>query len=99
MSEEGYVPATVRIGEKVWVKTPDTRCMTQWGRGVATGVQSENNVSVDGVSRYILDITTVRRLSINEAQPAESQDGADDEQVRRHQRERRLLYWSKDHEM
>lgn len=47
------------------------------------GVQSANNVSIDGVSRRILDIRTVRRPSIGEAHPVELQGEANDEQVRK----------------
>ncbi|GAB1600005.1 hypothetical protein Ahia01_000278000, partial [Argonauta hians] len=50
-----------QLGEEVWVKPPDCRCTTQWGRGTVTGVNSRNNVSVDGVPRHILDIRRVFR--------------------------------------
>ncbi|GAB1602697.1 hypothetical protein Ahia01_000549600 [Argonauta hians] len=49
----------VTVGEEVWVKPPSVRCTSQWGRGIVTGVNSANNISVDGVPRHILDI---RRL-------------------------------------
>ena len=52
-------PARIQIGEEVWVKPPNARCMTQLGRGVITDVQSPNNLSVDGMPRHILDLRRV----------------------------------------
>ena len=53
--------ATIKVGEEVWVKPPNVKCTTLWGRGVVTGMQSKNNVIVDGVPRHILDL---RRVSL-----------------------------------
>lgn len=54
-SGEGEETATVRIGDEVWMKSPDARCTMQWEKGRITGVHSRNNVSVDGMPRHILD--------------------------------------------
>ena len=52
--EEGY--ASIRVGEEVWVKSPDAKCTTQWERGTVTDVHSHNNLRIDGMSRHILDV-------------------------------------------
>ena len=44
------------VGEEVWVKPPNARCVTEWNRGRVTGNNSSNNVIVDGVPRHILDV-------------------------------------------
>ena len=46
----------LRVGEEVWIKPPDGRCTSKWGKGVVTEVNSSNNVSVDGMPRHILDL-------------------------------------------
>ena len=33
--------------------------MTQWGRGFVTGIQSPNNLIIDGMPQYILDLRQV----------------------------------------
>ena len=53
----------VSVGDRVWVKPPGGSCTTRWSEGRVTGVTSENNVSVNGVPRHILD---VRRMVENE---------------------------------
>ena len=65
--------ATIKVGEEVWVKPPNAKCTTRWGRGVVTGTQSKNNVIVDGVPRHILDL---RRVS----SPID-ENGCDEEEV------------------
>ena len=50
---------SVSMGDEVWVKPRDARCTTQWRRGVITQVNSENNVSVDGMPRHVLDVRPV----------------------------------------
>ena len=51
--------ATVEVGEEVWVKPPNSRCTSQWTRGIVTKVNSSNNVEVRGVPRHILDLRKV----------------------------------------
>ena len=34
-------------------------CTTHWGKGIVTGVNSANNIEVDGVPRHILDVRPV----------------------------------------
>ena len=53
----------VSVGDRVWVKPPGGSCTSRWLEGRVTGVTSENNVSVNGVPRHILD---VRRMVENE---------------------------------
>ncbi|XP_076036529.1 uncharacterized protein LOC143022271 [Oratosquilla oratoria] len=57
-AEEG--PASVQVGEEVWVRPKDTKCTSQWTRGTVTEVNSRNNVSVEGVPRHILDVRQLR---------------------------------------
>ena len=47
------------IGDEVWVKPQNTRCVTKWRRGMVTGINSLNNVEVDGVPRHVLDLRKV----------------------------------------
>ena len=53
--------ANVEIGDEVWVKPPNARCTTEWCKGHITEINSQNNVSVDGTSRHILDVRPVIR--------------------------------------
>ena len=73
VTEQGE--ATERIGDEVWVKSPNGRYMTEWGRGVVTKVNSRNNVSVDGFLRHILDIRPVNAID-------EEEKPSDDEATR-----------------
>ena len=57
--ESGAGVANVKVGDEVWVKPPNSRCTTQWERGVVTGLNSANNVSVNGTPRHVLDIRPV----------------------------------------
>ena len=50
---------TVKLGDEVWVKPPHARCTTHWRKGLVTGINSGNNVSVDGMPRHILDVRRV----------------------------------------
>ena len=56
--QEGDI-TTVKLGEEVWVKPPHARCTSHWQKGIVTGINSKNNVSVDGMPRHILDIRRV----------------------------------------
>ena len=58
-SIEDAVDSRVELGDEVWVKPPNARCTSHWGRGVVTNINSNNNVSVDGVPRHILDVRRV----------------------------------------
>ena len=51
--------ARLSVGEEVWVKPPNARCTTEWKRGIVTQINSDNNVSVDGMPRHILDLRAV----------------------------------------
>ena len=65
--------STVQVGEEVWVKPPDARCTSQWKKGIVTGVNSANNVAVDGTPRHILD---VRKVILAQDDEAESDGGS-----------------------
>ena len=69
----------VEIGDEVWVKPPTPRCTTQWKKGVVTGLNSDNNVDVDGMPRHILDLRQVVQESAEEESLDESA-GADGEE-------------------
>lgn len=99
---------SIKIGDEVWVKPPNVRCTTQWGRGTVTEVHSRNNVSVDGMPRHILDLRRVVDSSTDEGdepavdegdEPAVDEGGepAVDEVPRRSQRERRRPVWMSDY--
>ncbi len=47
------------VGDRVWVKPPDSRCTTRWKIGCITKVTSVNNVEVDGMPRHVLDLRRV----------------------------------------
>ena len=38
------------------MKPPSSCCTMQWSRGQVTEIHSNNNISIDGVPRHILDI-------------------------------------------
>lgn len=97
-AEEGEKRATVRVGEEVWIKPPDARCTTRWGRGIVTSVQSPNNVSIDGIPRHILDVRPVV-VSSEEDSDVEPSSDVHEEAPRRSQRERRPPCWSSDYVM
>ena len=56
LEEQGEGPESIKVGDEVWVKPPNARCTTQWGKGRVTDIHSKNNVSIDGVPRHVLDI-------------------------------------------
>ncbi|KAF2360595.1 Reverse transcriptase RNA-dependent DNA polymerase [Trinorchestia longiramus] len=51
--------SSIRAGEEVWVKPSNANCTTRWGRGIVTGVNSSNNIEVDGVSRHVRKVRSV----------------------------------------
>lgn len=51
----------------VSVKSPDTCCISQYGKGAVTDVQSWKNVSVDWVAQDTLGISQVVRSSNKES--------------------------------
>ena len=57
--EEREKPSTVSVGDEAWVKPPRMRCTTEWSKGTVTGVNSSNNISINGMPRHILDIRRV----------------------------------------
>ena len=41
------------------MKPPDAGCTSQWGKGRVSGVTCQNNISVDGMARHVLDVRRV----------------------------------------
>ncbi|KAK4318086.1 hypothetical protein Pmani_010884 [Petrolisthes manimaculis] len=86
---------SIKMGEEVWVKPRDARCTTRWCKGIVTDVNSENNISVDGMPRHVLDVRPV----VVEDSPGEVLDSdsslkdsvvlASDQEVTRNVRPRR----------
>lgn len=62
---------TIKVGDEVWVKPPHARCTTRWQKGIVTGVNSESNMTVDGMPRHILDIRRVVNDDSDESQNGE----------------------------
>ena len=95
---EGEVegPESIEVGDEVWVKPPNARCTTQWGRGRVTDIHSKNNVSIDGVPRHVLDIRRMVEMCDDEASGDEPENRGE---VTRPRRERRLPVWTRDYEM
>jgi transposase InsO family protein len=48
-----------QVGDRVYVKPNPSRCTTEWKIGRVSGVQSAQNVEVDGVPRHVADIRMV----------------------------------------
>ena len=67
------------VGEEVWVKPPNARCTTQWQKGQVTGINSRNNISVDGMPRHILDIRRVILPSESVEEPVEEGEEQEEE--------------------
>ena len=53
------VADSIKVGDEVWVKPRDCRCTSKWNMGEITSINSENNVSVNGVPRHVLDVRRV----------------------------------------
>lgn len=47
---------TYRVGEQVWIRPHEVRCDRQYGRGVITGVVSNQAVEVNGRPRHVRDL-------------------------------------------
>ena len=86
----------VQIGDEVWVCPGSAHCSTQWNRGFVTGINSDNNVEIDGIPRHILD---VRRVVLDEPeQEPEQPGGAAGEEGRRFPRRDRVApIWMRDY--
>lgn len=97
------IPSRVQIGDEVWIRPGSARCFTQWDRGFVTGINSVNNVEVNGVPRHILDLRRVIRdepeleqqLDAAEEQPPEAIE--EDIPARRYPRRDRVApVWMRD---
>lgn len=49
-SVEERGPVLVEVGDEAWFKLPNTCNTTQWNKGIATTVNSKDNISVGGMS-------------------------------------------------
>lgn len=87
----------IAVGEEVWVKPPNSRCTTRWGKGTVTEVLSKNKVAIDGMPRHILDI---RRVSLpsEEGEVDAEVEVSEEEPLRRSHRERRRPAWMADYD-
>ena len=45
-----------RIGDPIWVKPLDSRCISKFKKGLVTDVVSEQSVSVNGTPRHVKDL-------------------------------------------
>jgi len=101
VEREGGTSGSIQVGDEVWVKPPNVRCTTQWGRGTVTATQSRNNVSVDGVPRHVLDVRPVEGLSSEDEEVDDGQqdNGAQGSLQPRAQRSRRPPQWLQDYEL
>ena len=73
---------TVEVGEEVWVKPANARCTALWQKGVVTAINSRNNVTVDGMSRHILDVRRVVSVIEDSDDEHEEAEYEDQEAVR-----------------
>ena len=82
----------IQIGDEVWVKPGNARCTTQWRKGEVTGINSPNNIEVDGLARHVLDL---RRVVNEEEDSSSDEDEAEAEAPDRRypQRERGVPGW------
>ena len=82
----------VQIGEEVWVRPGGARCTARWGRGIVTGMNSANNIEVDGVPCHILDVRPVVE-EVPEGLTANVED-----EIRRYpRRDRHAPTWMRDY--
>jgi len=56
-------------GDQVYVKPGKARCDTMWRRGIATRVQADNMVEVDGVNRHVADGRHVEQQHMASLEP------------------------------
>lgn len=95
------------MGDEVWVKPKLARCTSHWKKGIVTGVNSNSNVSVDGMPRHVLDLRRVvspPRSSNEDEEQHEDDDGTvnrDEQEVNRRypERVRRPPRWMNDYDM
>ncbi|KAG1683689.1 putative uncharacterized transposon-derived protein F52C9.6 [Nymphon striatum] len=97
--EESEETANVQIGEEVWVKPGSVRCTSKWGKGKVDGINSRNNVSIDGVPRHILDIRKIVASSSDEEMDEGEEVSGSERVLRQSQRRCRPPAWSVDYEM
>ena len=69
-------PSSYEVGDSVWVKIPQGRCTTQFGKGTITGVYSPHSVLVDGIPRHVKDVRPVRGADATYCSSASSDDEA-----------------------
>lgn len=98
------VESPYSVGQEVWVKPPIGRCTTQWGRGTVTGVNSKNNLEIDGMPRHVLDVrgVTIPTRAGVLGTPEQQTEGLEEntQQARRYPlRERRAPAWTEDYEL
>ena len=55
-SSQREVHGPYRIGDRVWVKPPDSRCTSKFKKGLLIDVISEQSVSVNGTQHHVKDL-------------------------------------------
>ena len=68
--EQNSGDGVYQVGDDVWVKPPNGRCDTRYGKGRVTGVVSPHTVEVDGIPRHVRDL----RIRSDDAAPRENDD-------------------------
>ena len=94
--EDESADTRVAVGDEVWVKPPMARCTDRWNRGIITSVNSNNNVSVDGMPRHILDVRQVRD---NGGLEGQNNEGSPPTERQRSLREKRSPSWMTDYQL
>ena len=77
-------------GDKVYVKPPVARCISEWLIGTVTDVQSATNVEVNGIPRHVADIRPVPDPIVSNQIEVERPEIIDDEPEPPPERPRRL---------
>ena len=98
VSDDGSVHPVVNVGDEVWVKPPSSRCTSHWSKGIVSGVNSNNNIEVDGMPRHVLDLRPVVNPEMEEE--VQEYEVPTNAPVRRYpERQRRVPAWVQDYVM
>ena len=54
------------VGDAVWVKTPHNWCLTQFKKGMVTGIYSPHTVLINGIPQHVRDLCPQHRSVISE---------------------------------
>ena len=73
VTENSSHQAPYRVGDGVWVRPPDARCVTRYDEGVVTNVMSRQAVEVDGMPRHVRDLRP-RAITVDREVPEVPED-------------------------